>query len=223
MTARVVVVSGTGTGVGKTHLSEALLRAVGRRGLRVAGLKPIESGLAEANASDADRLDHASTFHVQQLPGYYFGEAISPHLAAREAGERIDLDRIVTAVRGVVRDVDLALVELPGGLFTPLADDIVNADLAVALSPDHLVIVTTDRLGVLHDVLSTARAAAAVSLPIDSVVLMPPAIADGSTGRNASELLRLIRVPTIVSLREAPAEDLAADAALGDLVRAVLA
>jgi dethiobiotin synthetase len=222
MMARMVVVSGTGTGVGKTHLSEAILRATARLGMRVVGLKPIESGLAEANASDADRLDHASSFHVQ-LPGYYFGEAISPHLAAREAGETIAIDRVVAASRSVLSDVDLALVELPGGLFTPLSDEAVNADLARALAPDHLVVVTTDRLGVLHDVIATSRAAAAASLSIDSLVLMPPAVADGSTGRNASELLRLLPIQTVVSLRVASAEDLAYDNALADLVRAILA
>ncbi len=116
MRARLAVVSGTGTGIGKTHLSEALLKAAGRLGATVVGLKPIETGLAQATASDAERLDRASTFHVQ-LPGYCYAEPISPHLAARESGSPIAIDPLVDAVRSVLDDVDLALVELPGGLF----------------------------------------------------------------------------------------------------------
>jgi dethiobiotin synthetase len=221
MTARLVVVSGTGTGIGKTHFSEALLKAAGRLGLRALGLKPIETGLAEATASDADRLDHASTFHVQ-LPGYFFAEPISPHLAAREAGQSIEIAAVVESVRAALEEADLVVVELPGGLFTPLADDLVNADLAVALAPDRLIVVATDRLGVLHDVLATTRAAAAIPLSIDAVVLMPPFEGDASTGRNLLELLRLLPGPSFVSLRRASPDDLAADPALADLARDVV-
>jgi dethiobiotin synthetase len=221
MTARLVVVSGTGTGIGKTHLAEAILKATARMGLRVLGLKPIETGLAEANASDADRLDHASSFHVQ-LPGYFFAEPISPHLAAREAGQRIALEPIVETVHGILPKADVVLVELPGGLFSPLSDDLVNADLALALSPDRTVLVATDRLGVLHDVHASTRAAANVPLAIDAIVLMPPANPDASTGRNASELLRLIPVPRVLSLRHAPSEDLALDPAVVELARDIV-
>jgi dethiobiotin synthetase len=221
MTARLVVVSGTGTGIGKTHFSEAILKATARLGLRALGLKPIETGVAEATASDADRLDHASTFHVQ-LPGYYFAEPISPHLAAREAGQPIEIAPVVASVRAALEDADVVVVELPGGLFTPLADDVVNADLAFALTPDRMILVATDRLGVLHDVLAATRAAAALPLPVDTIVLMPPVERDASTGRNALELLRLVPGPSVLSLGRASSDHLAHDPALLDLARDIV-
>ncbi len=44
MTAPLLVVTGTGTGIGKTVIAAGLVATWGRRGFRVAGVKPIESG-----------------------------------------------------------------------------------------------------------------------------------------------------------------------------------
>src|SRR5258708_34631412 len=82
---RLVVVSGTGTGIGKTHFCEAILCAMAGTRRVVSGLKPAETGVAELDLSDADRLARASSFHVQHS-AYKFGAPLSPHLAAREPG-----------------------------------------------------------------------------------------------------------------------------------------
>ena len=125
---------------------------------RVAGVKPIETGIGETTVSDAARLERASSFHVKHF-GYVFAEPLSPHLAARESDTPIRLDVLVPLIQAARADADVILVELPGGLFTPLSDTEVNADLARALSPDAMLLVAQDRLGVLHEVLSTHRAA----------------------------------------------------------------
>lgn len=189
MAGRLIVVSGTGTGIGKTYLCEALLTSLRASGRRVVGLKPVETGLNEPGPSDALRLDKASSFHVKQS-AYRFAEPVSPHIAAREAGQPIVLEQITAEIRTARNDVDAVVVELAGGLFTPLSDTTLNAHLAHALTPDSLVLVAPDRLGALHEVLSTTLAAAILSVPIDGVVLMAPERPDSSTGRNAAELLR---------------------------------
>ena len=66
MAGRLIVVSGTGTGIGKTYLCEALLTALRASGRQVVGIKPVETGLNEPGPSDALRLDRASSFHVKQ-------------------------------------------------------------------------------------------------------------------------------------------------------------
>jgi dethiobiotin synthetase len=157
-----------------------------------------------------------------QLSGYFFADPISPHLAARLSGQRIEVDPIVAAIRPLLDPTDLVVVELAGGLFTPLGDDLVNADLALALRPDRVLLVAPDRLGVLHDVIATLRAAATVPLPVDGLVLTPPSQADASTGRNALELLQLTSIQSITSVRQAPSDDLANDAALVDLARSLV-
>jgi dethiobiotin synthetase len=210
-TGRLALVTGTGTEIGKTHVSEALLRALGRRGLRTVGLKPIETGLSEDTRSDAERLAAASTFHVKHSV-FAFSAPLSPHLAAREAGSPgIRIDAITDFVDRTCPDVDIALIELAGGLFTPLNTGEVNADLARALAPDVTILVAPDRLGVLHDVLATHRAASTLPFAFDIVVLSAPACSDPSTGRNAPELRRFLPRVLVVELPRTTVEALALD------------
>jgi dethiobiotin synthetase len=210
MRSLLVVISGTGTGIGKTHLAEALLRCLGEAHARVVGLKPIETGVDGASASDAVRLERASTFHVKQSFGHAFAEGLSPHLAARRAGaEPISIPPLVATIRSIRSACDVAVVELPGGLFTPISDFSVNADFARELDPDATLLVALDQLGVLHNVLSTLRAAQSCSLTISGIVLFTPEVPDASTGLNEAEIHRLVRPPFVVTIPRADAQDLA--------------
>lgn len=217
---KTVVIGGTGTSIGKTHFSEALLRTW-RRTARVVGLKPIETGVVDHTTSDAARLAAASTFHVKQ-GGYSLTAPLSPHLAARDEGIEIRTERIVQLVREASQLAEVVLVELAGGLFTPIADGVSNADLACALMPDALLLVAPDRLGVLHEVAATTRAAAASSLRIDGIVLSVPEHPDASTGRNAAELARVTSVPVVGVLPRAVPAALAELVALQAIVETIV-
>src|SRR5689334_7203220 len=110
-----------------THFAEALIlawRPVGR----VVGLKPIESGVAENTRTDAMRLEAASAFHVKQ-DGYCFAAPVSPHLAARDAGVEIRCDVVARLVSEARQKAECVVLELAGGLFSPLARGLYNADL----------------------------------------------------------------------------------------------
>ena len=218
--ARRVVVTGTGTGIGKTHLAEALLRRLARDGMeRVAGIKPVESGVGEG-VSDAARLAASSTFHVKH-EGIALRAPISPHLAARLEGIHLDPVAIAGTIAEAATAVDLLLVELPGGLFTPLAESALNADLAARLAPAYVLLVAPDRLGVLHECLSTLRAAVAQGLAVSGVALVAPETADPSTGTNAGELARYTPVPVLPTVARGAVDALAASHALGVIAAAV--
>jgi dethiobiotin synthetase len=193
---RLVVVTGTGTGIGKTHFCVALLRALGTHFERVTGTKPVETGLADPLLSDGARLAAASSFHVQHS-GYFYADPVSPHLAARRAGDVIDLGRLSEIVSKVRMQTSFALVELAGGLFSPLTDTALNADWVALLEPDATLLVAPDRLGVLHEVLSTTRAAQSMSVAVAATVLSAPpqAMQDASTGLNISELQGFLSMP----------------------------
>jgi dethiobiotin synthetase len=216
---RLVVVAGTGTEIGKTHVSEALLLSLGAQGRRAAGIKPVESGVGEG-VSDAGRLAGASTFHVKHA-AVALTEPVSPHRAARLAGLTLDIPSIADAILPLRADLDVLLAELPGGLFTPLSEHAVNADLAARLHPDTLLLVAPDRLGVLHDVLAVLRASAAMSLAITGIVLVAPPKPDRSTGTNAEELARIIATPVLATLRRAAPSALAADEQVRAIARAI--
>ncbi len=187
-----MVVTGTGTGIGKTHLTVALALCAGRArpNLVVAGWKPIESGVG-AGPTDHEALRAASTFHVKQDLELLYGLAapISPHLAARREGRTIDIGLVAERARLLRARADLLLVELPGGLFTPLGDGALNVDLLLALEPTFTILVAPNRLGVLHDVLVTTRA---TTTPFTAIALTAVAPADASTASNSTELRRFL-------------------------------
>ena len=217
MTGRLVVLTGTGTGIGKTHLGEALLLGWRRAGRRALGLKPIESGVAPGVTTDAERLSSASGFHVKPF-GVALAHPVSPHLAARLEGVTLDLETLLDSVAAARLSADVVLAELPGGLFTPLAPDFLGADLAARMGPDILLLAAPDRLGVLHDVIAATRAAASVPARIDGVVLIAPDVPDASTGTNAEELASYVSVPILASVPRGSPADLADNPALALLL-----
>ncbi|MBX3211040.1 MAG: dethiobiotin synthase [Labilithrix sp.] len=224
MTAPLLLVTGTGTGIGKTVVAAGLVAAWGRRGAAVAGVKPIESGVEPAGppSGDVRELGRVSTFHVTRFPPpYLLADPVSPHLAARRAGRSIDLDVILDWLAPIRAQADATVVELPGGLFSPLTDTLTNADLLTALAPSRVVLVAPDRLGVIHDVIATTRAARAAGIAFDGLILSAPVEADASVGTNAAELARVLpALPIVASLPRASADELGLyfDAALAALV-----
>jgi len=190
-----LLVTGTGTEIGKTFVATALVRAWAADGKRIAGVKPVESGVV-GEAADVSALARASTFALPFPAPYLFAAPVSPHLAARAEGRKISLDVIAAWVDGIRMAADGTVLELPGGLFSPLTDVETNADLAVRIHPTFAVLVTCDRLGVLHDVQAATRAAEPMGLRFDAIILSAPATPDASTGTNAAELRRILRAGT---------------------------
>ncbi len=212
MSAPLLIVTGTGTGIGKTVVATGLVAAWAARGIAVAGLKPIESGMAPSGelGGDVGGLGQVSTFHVTRFtPPYLFVDPVSPHLAARREGRVVDLDVVVRWAEPIRAAADAVVLELPGGLFSPLSDTLTNADLLLALRPTKVVLVAPDRLGVLHDVIATTLAARARSVALDGVILSAPEQPDSATGTNAAELGRVLpTLPVVGVLPRAPALEL---------------
>jgi dethiobiotin synthetase len=154
-------VTGTDTGVGKSHVSAALLHWLGERGHRAAGYKPVASGL-EAGPDgrlfneDVEALRRAGSV---PLPAALIGPcqlktACAPHIAAEIDGVAIDRVALLRGAQAVAQQVDYLVVEGAGGLVIPLGDDWDSTQLMSAL---HLpvVLVVGMRLGCLnHAILS---------------------------------------------------------------------
>lgn len=156
-------ITGTDTGVGKTLVSCALLHAFAARGARVAGFKPVAAGCdAHAQNPDARRLRAASTLPLtyDQVNPYCLPYPIAPHLAARQAGVRIDFTRILTAFHELAGQAEQVVVEGVGGFLVPLNETQTSADLARELALPVIVVVGL-RLGCLNHALLTIAAVAA--------------------------------------------------------------
>jgi len=163
-----VFVTGTDTGVGKTLVSAALVSLYKGRGLRVAGLKPIVSGIdAQGQWEDVEtlRTQSAPPRTVEQCSVYRFEPAIAPHWAARLAGRSVDLGAVTDFVREQARGVDRIVVEGAGGFLVPLAGAKGFADLAQDLGLP-VVLVVGLRLGAINHALLSYEAIKARGLAV---------------------------------------------------------
>jgi dethiobiotin synthase len=193
---RPIVVTGTGTDVGKTYVCRLLLKDFRLRGVRPLGLKPVETGY-DAPVSDAGALAK-SAGHPQRVPLFTSSVAASPHRAARLAQCELRSEAILAWVGDSrVGSAGPCVVETAGGLFSPLSDRETMLDIVRALEPCHFVLVAPDRLGTLHDVTACITAAAALHRAPDVTVLNRR---EPNVLENALELSRLNLATRVVDL-----------------------
>ncbi len=158
-------VTGTDTGVGKTHLSLALMALLQQQGHAVAGMKPVASGCRPSAAGlvndDALQLQAQASFPVsyEQVNPYAFAPPIAPHLAAQACGVMIEPAVIAQALRGLARCADRVVVEGVGGWLVPIDASRSMADVARMLDLPVIMVVGI-RLGCLNHALLTATAIA---------------------------------------------------------------
>jgi dethiobiotin synthetase len=155
-------ITGTDTGVGKTWCSLALMRRWQAQGRRVAGMKPVASGCEMTPAglrnADAEALLRQSGLALDYalVNPYAFAPPIAPHLAARAAGRRIEIESIVAAYHALRRQADRVLVEGVGGWRVPLNERESLKDLALALDAGVILVVGL-RLGCINHALLSAE------------------------------------------------------------------
>ena len=224
---RRIVVLGTGTNVGKTHVATRLVRALcgALPQHDVVGIKPIETGVRRGAGgcppagTDAAALEAVSRgTPIRPHPVAAFADAVSAHLAARRERRTISVSRIakeLTLHGATIRGWQI--VETAGAVFSPLTTHKTNLDLAQALEPAIWILVAPDALGVLHDVRATLLAMRASARAPDYLVLSAAREPDASVGTNGAELARVgLPKPIAILGRNA------GDAALAPLVRALV-
>ena len=162
-------VTGTDTEVGKTLVSCALLHHLRRTHSRVVGMKPVAAGTIDLpggpDNEDAVALRAAGSLAVPRgLDNpYCLPLPLSPHLAARAAGQVISVDLLADRYRQLAALADAVVVEGAGGFHVPLNDTQTGADLAERLALP-VVLVVGLRLGCLNHALLTAEAVRARGL-----------------------------------------------------------
>ncbi len=173
MTTFACFVTGTDTGVGKTHASATLLHALRHAGYATVGMKPVASGSELRDGAwhndDVAQLRAASSVDVPpaQTCPWLLRTPCSPHLAAQADGVTLTLDPIATAFDALRTQAGAVVVEGVGGFDVPLDGPgrLSTADLAVRLGLP-VVMVVGIRLGCLNHALLTAQAIRARGLTL---------------------------------------------------------
>lgn len=184
-----IFITGTGTDVGKTYVTAALIRALRARGVAVEASKPVVSGLDPASPEGSDpavlleALGRPATAEtLATISPWQFTAPLSPPLAARMEGRPIDAEAVIAHCRNRMAATDsLLLIEGAGGVMSPLSDSRTMLDMAQALAVPTLL-VAGSYLGAISHSLTALVALRAVGIePLGLVVsesLDAPSMAD---------------------------------------------
>jgi dethiobiotin synthetase len=170
-----IFITGTDTNVGKTWFGSQLCKTLRRHGTNVIPRKPVESGceLREAHLHPADAAEY---FHacdeletLELICPFRFSAPLAPDRAAALEGKTLLLNQLISTCNITSADTFL-IVEGAGGFYSPIANDGLNADLAAQLNLPVLLI-AEDRLGAIHQILTTTEAIQHRGLDLLAVVL----------------------------------------------------
>jgi dethiobiotin synthetase len=188
----IVLVTGTDTDVGKTIVTSAIAAAAQAAGLRVAVVKPGQTGTAQGGPTDIDLITRLAHPHTTRTLASY-PEPLAPLAAAQVAGMApLELYEVVDAIRAEAEKHDLVLVEGAGGLLVPMGvrpsgAPWTVADLATTLG-GQTVVVARAGLGTLNHTALTLEALERRGVPAGVVLGAWPAEPELVHWANLTEL-----------------------------------
>jgi dethiobiotin synthetase len=195
---RIIFVTGTDTGVGKTLLTAMLLVHLRDQGKRVLALKPFCSG----SRSDALLLHHLQSRDItlDEVNPFHFEKPLAPYLAAGPAArDKVRPSKILRHIKQIGRRCDLLLVEGAGGLFVPLGKNWYIRDLISELSCE-VILVARNQLGTINHTLLAERSLAELKIKSLKVVLMGQKKPDLSTKTNLGFLKEVLDLQELAGI-----------------------
>jgi dethiobiotin synthetase len=198
--------AGTDTDVGKTYVASLAARVIVDDGIKLGVYKPVASGChteqGQLIAEDAVSLWKAAgkPLSLEQVCPQRFKAPLAPPEAAALEKTQVDRGKLMDGIKIWEKNSELVIVEGAGGLFSPLADGILNIDLADQLNAP-VIVVAANRLGAIHQTLATCEAAAKRGIqPIGIVLCDPTGTADGSATTNSEQIEKYCSVPILGSI-----------------------
>lgn len=198
--------AGTDTDVGKTYVASLAARVIVADGIKLGVYKPVASGChteqGQLIAEDAVSLWKAAgkPLSLEQVCPQRFKAPLAPPEAAALEKTQVDAGKIRDGIKIWEQNSELVIVEGAGGLFSPLADGMLNIDLAQQLNAP-VIVVAANRLGAIHQTLATCEAAANRGIhPIGIVLCDPTGTADDSATSNSEQIEKYCSVPILGSV-----------------------
>jgi dethiobiotin synthetase len=194
---RIIFITGTDTGVGKTLLTCLLLHHLRRTGCHALAMKPFSSG-GRADARLLQALQ-GGELTLHEINPFYFEEPLAPLVAARQHHSSIALREVLERISAVADRCQCLLIEGIGGLLVPLGEGYSVADVAAKLRC-RAIIVSANRLGTVNHTMLTVKYMQAAGCKGLKVVLMSQGEPDLSAGSNGPILAELLQPVPVLAL-----------------------
>lgn len=203
-------VTATGTEIGKTHVVCQMIRQLQAQNRGVRALKPVISGLQDGlETSDTGRILRAlgkdiSDAEVEAISPFRFDAPLSPDMAAHRAGQRIELEALVThheqSLVGL-QGTDIVLVEGVGGAFVPLNERELVVDWILAIQVP-VILVCGSYLGTLSHTIATVQALQDRGVVVQAIVMSESEQSPVPLSETCESLSRFISAPIKVCSRQ---------------------
>ncbi len=200
-------ITGIDTDIGKTYITKGLAYAFENLNMKTGVFKPLQSGAIkrgnELLAPDLEAVKEISK-NINTKCSYLLEGEVSPALAARLAGVKIDINKIKSDFKAFSALNDIVLVEGAGGILAPAADDMLCADLIKTLNIP-IIIVTVPFLGRLNHTLLTIHYAKTNEIKIKGIIInkVPNNTTDTASLNFIEELKMYTDIPILGNVSEA--------------------
>lgn len=184
-----IFITGIGTGIGKTLVASIVTEALG-----AAYWKPVQAGFDDGTDTGwvSERISRPEGRLLPEV--YRLAMPASPHIAARQEGIVISLDKIVDQFEAIRSGAEPPLViEGAGGLFVPLNDHEFVLDLIRRLDAT-VILVSRNYLGSINHSLLTAEACRVHSLKVAGWIF------NDQYGQYEHEIVQWSGLPSIGSI-----------------------
>ena len=194
---RIIFITGTDTGVGKTLLTGLLLRHLRQSGCHALAMKPFCCG----SRADVEFLGAVQEreLTLDEINPFLFEKPLAPLSAAREKHVAIRLPEVLRRISDLAKRCEWLLIEGIGGVMVPLGDGFSVLDLIAKLGCS-TVVVSRNKLGTLNHTMLTVDAMQHADIKDLKVVLMGSRESDCSTDSNGRILSELLAPTQIIPI-----------------------
>jgi dethiobiotin synthetase len=196
---KIIFVTGTDTGVGKTLLTALLLHHLRETGVHALAMKPFCSGgLADVRLLQSLQPGELSN---REMNPYFFKQPVAPFVATKKSRKNIPLNDVVDRVKRIEKKCECLIVEGSGGLLVPLGKGYTVAGLVAKLDC-RVIVVARNRLGTINHTLLTVECLQSIGFPRSTltVVLMSGRNPDISSRDNRSTLAEFLKPAAVLSI-----------------------
>lgn len=204
--ARGFFVTGTDTGVGKTVIAGALIKALQARGINACGMKPVETGCRRIDGilhpADGMFLKKAAKMNedISQITPFCFETPAAPLAASEREGRAVDISTIIDKFNALLKTYGSVVVEGIGGILVPIKRDYFVIDLIKELGLPVLV-VTKPSIGTINHTLLTVKYALKEGIRVSGIITNFSRASENTIAEQTSlgMLKQLSPVPTILA------------------------
>jgi dethiobiotin synthetase len=207
-------ITGTDTGVGKTIISAALVKAVQFLGFRAVGMKPIETGCKRPAVSRQHREHRDDSLipsdgkflkaisnsdeSLDLITPVRFENPLAPLPASEREGIPVDMEKITNAFATFAHKYTVLIIEGVGGILVPITKDYFVLDMAKDFGLP-VIVVTRPGLGMINHTLLTVNYALKEGLTVGGIIINYSRPAEGTIAEqtNPKVLATICPIPVL--------------------------